>query len=214
MGMGDLEARVVDALKVNVDQANEDLLNQVISAAGAAVTDGSDVTMGQQADNIDKQVADLLGKIKDDLNSPDNSAYVNDLKTLNDYLNQIGAGFQVSCQNGDWIITNNDGTSTNFGDQSHFGDLITAVEDRVTNNVTDPMRNDTMSESAKETYYNSIGDIYWDGKPAELNGTAGVALLEFAKNAIQNVNTNLSGMGAQPDKSRKVVERFIGSINS
>jgi hypothetical protein len=54
--------------------------------------------------------------------------------------------------------------------------------------------------------------IQWAGKEAELQGTGGVALLEFAKDAIQTAVSNISGVGTLQLQMRKIVERKIGSL--
>jgi hypothetical protein len=56
------------------------------------------------------------------------------------------------------------------------------------------------------------GYIDWAGREASLAGTAGVALLEFAKDAIQTAVSNISGVGTQQVQMKKIVERKLGSM--
>lgn len=56
------------------------------------------------------------------------------------------------------------------------------------------------------------GSIQWGGKEASLQGTGGVALLEFAKDAIQTAASNISGVGTLEIQNKKVVERKIGAM--
>ena len=55
------------------------------------------------------------------------------------------------------------------------------------------------------------GAIGWGGMEASLQGTGGVALLEFAKDAIQTAASNISGTGTQEIQSKKLVERKIAA---
>ena len=55
------------------------------------------------------------------------------------------------------------------------------------------------------------GAIAWGGMEASLQGTGGVALLEFAKDAIQTAASNISGTGTQEIQSKKLVERKIAA---
>lgn len=55
------------------------------------------------------------------------------------------------------------------------------------------------------------GAIAWGGMEASLQGTGGVALLEFAKDAIQTAASNISGVGTQEIQSKKIVERKIAA---
>ncbi|MDH5706947.1 MAG: hypothetical protein OEZ45_13110 [Candidatus Aminicenantes bacterium] len=56
------------------------------------------------------------------------------------------------------------------------------------------------------------GHIQWAGREAELQGTGGVALLEYAKDAIQTAVSNISGAGTLQVEMKKIVERKIGSL--
>ena len=56
------------------------------------------------------------------------------------------------------------------------------------------------------------GNIEWGGKTASLQGTGGVALLEYAKDAIQTRVSNVSGMGTNEIQARKIVERKVGGM--
>jgi len=51
------------------------------------------------------------------------------------------------------------------------------------------------------------GSIQWGGKEASLQGTGGVALLEYAKDAIQTAVSNISGVGTNQMQAKKLVER-------
>ena len=53
------------------------------------------------------------------------------------------------------------------------------------------------------------GYLKWGGKEASLQGTGEVALLEFAKDAIQTAASNISVVGTQAIQMRKIVERKI-----
>ena len=53
--------------------------------------------------------------------------------------------------------------------------------------------------------------ISWGGLAASLSGTGGVALLEFAKDAIQTAASNISGTGTQEIQAKKLVERKIAA---
>ena len=53
--------------------------------------------------------------------------------------------------------------------------------------------------------------VQWQGMEANLQGTGGVALLEYAKDAIQTAVSNISGVGAAANKMRKIVERKMGA---
>ena len=56
------------------------------------------------------------------------------------------------------------------------------------------------------------GYLQWGGKEASLQGTGGVALLEFAKDAIQTAASNISGVGTLAIKMRKIVCRKMGAV--
>jgi len=53
------------------------------------------------------------------------------------------------------------------------------------------------------------GAVEWGGRSASLSGTGGVALLEYAKDAIQTAVSNVSGVAASESTLRKVVERKL-----
>ena len=59
---------------------------------------------------------------------------------------------------------------------------------------------------------NEHGGIRYGGKDASLQGTGGVALLEYAKDAIQTAVSNISGVGTSQIQARKLVERKIGQL--
>jgi len=64
--------------------------------------------------------------------------------------------------------------------------------------------------SSKSELNKYASHIQWAGKEAELQGTGGVALLEYAKDAIQTAVSNISGVGTLQCKMKKIVERKIG----
>lgn len=51
------------------------------------------------------------------------------------------------------------------------------------------------------------GSVQWGGLEASLQGTGGVALLEFEKDAIQTAASNISGVGTNQLSVKKIVER-------
>jgi hypothetical protein len=53
------------------------------------------------------------------------------------------------------------------------------------------------------------GDLILYGLNASLSGTGGVALLEYAKDAIQTAVSNVSGIGTSTIQARKIVERKL-----
>lgn len=55
------------------------------------------------------------------------------------------------------------------------------------------------------------GAIIWGGVEASLQGTGGVALLEYAKDAIQTAVSNISGVGTSQIQAKKIVERKIAA---
>lgn len=231
--LGDLEARVVDALKVNVDQANENLLDQVINASEAVASGDTDVNLGAAADQLTGRGMEIINEINDlidhnNLTSDENAKLGELLEELKGVMADAGLTLDYTMWtdgrgNEQFKLTVKDGDRTVFGfNSSRLPGLDVGGRDWINafSGIRDAMRDKASELNAKwdamtpEEKANVQGQIYWDGKTADLDGTAGVALLEFAKNAIQNVNTNLSGMGAQPEKARKVTERFIGSINA
>lgn len=56
------------------------------------------------------------------------------------------------------------------------------------------------------------GSIQWGGTEAMLSGTGGVALLEFAKDIIQTVASNVTGVGTEQKQVRTLVERKLGAL--
>ncbi len=72
------------------------------------------------------------------------------------------------------------------------------------NNFNQDLNNDG---EVNKTDVNMAGGIEWGGKKASLAGTGGVALLEFAKDAIQTAVSNVSGIGTNQIQARKIVER-------
>ncbi len=59
---------------------------------------------------------------------------------------------------------------------------------------------------------NAAGYIVYAGHAASLQGTGGVALLEYAKDAIQTAVSNISGTGTNLITARKNVERKMGNL--
>ncbi len=51
------------------------------------------------------------------------------------------------------------------------------------------------------------GTIVWGGKEASIQGTGGVALLEYAKDAISTAVSNITGVGTSQIQNKKVAER-------
>jgi len=90
-------------------------------------------------------------------------------------------------------------------------DVTMSDVQREMSRATDTNRNGT-NEDEKTKIANDNGAIYWGGKVASLQGTGGVALLEFAKDAIQTAVSNISGMGTNQIQARKIVERKIGAM--
>jgi hypothetical protein len=54
--------------------------------------------------------------------------------------------------------------------------------------------------------------LQWGGREANLQGAGGVALLEFAKDAIQTSVSNITGVGTLQCQMKKIVERKIGGM--
>jgi hypothetical protein len=59
----------------------------------------------------------------------------------------------------------------------------------------------------------TVDDSKTKDKGSDLSGTGGVALLEYAKDQIQTAVSNISGVGTNEIRSRKVVERKMGDMN-
>jgi len=83
-----------------------------------------------------------------------------------------------------------------------LGQVIDAAND-ISSNTT---QNDIGAVDGNlETH--EAGAIQWGGKEASLQGTGGVALLEYAKDAIQTAVSNISGVGTNQIQAKKIVER-------
>ena len=67
-------------------------------------------------------------------------------------------------------------------------------------------------EAEQRGVANNSGYIRWGGQNASLQGTGGVALLEYAKDAIQTAVSNISGVGTNQITTRKLVERKLNSL--
>jgi hypothetical protein len=65
---------------------------------------------------------------------------------------------------------------------------------------------------AEKDQMNDQGAIVWGNKAGSLSGTGGVALLEYAKDAIQTAVSNISGVGTNQITARKNVERKMGNL--
>jgi hypothetical protein len=81
--------------------------------------------------------------------------------------------------------------------------------DRVVKAADEVSRNDEIADVTldgdPETH--EAGSIQWGGKEASLQGTAGVALLQFAQDAIQTAVSNISSVGTNQMNIRKIAER-------
>jgi len=66
-------------------------------------------------------------------------------------------------------------------------------------------------ESERTDIANQNGAIRWGGQMASLQGTGGVALLEYAKDAIQTAVSNISSIGTNQMQIRKITERKMSN---
>ena len=62
----------------------------------------------------------------------------------------------------------------------------------------------TEEEASDET---NQATINWDGQEGDLSGTGGVALLEYAKDAIQTAVSNIAGLGTNTLQAKKLAKR-------
>ncbi len=96
-------------------------------------------------------------------------------------------------------------TTVDAANMSLLTDVINAAEQVATmNSVTDSTTNGNGDGIEP-------GAIAWGGMEASLQGTGGVALLEYAKDAIQTAASNISGTGTLEIQTKKIVERKIGA---
>jgi hypothetical protein len=73
--------------------------------------------------------------------------------------------------------------------------------------IKDLPKDKKISKEEMRSTLGGFGEIWWGGKEASLSGTGGVALLEFAKDAIQTAVSNISSVGTSQIQERKTVER-------
>ena len=79
--------------------------------------------------------------------------------------------------------------------------------DQVIHAATEISEQENLSDVAEGDEAKDAGTISWGGKEASLQGTGGVALLEYAKDAIQTAVSNISGVGTNAIQAKKIVER-------
>ncbi len=72
-----------------------------------------------------------------------------------------------------------------------------------------PFKDERISSIKELDEYESY--IQLEGMEAQLQGTGGVALLEYAKDAIETAASNISGVGSTAIKMKKIVERKISA---
>lgn len=78
---------------------------------------------------------------------------------------------------------------------------------------TDYFNGDDNSMSVTEQEIaNNAGYLVYQGEAASLQGTGGVAMLEYAKDAIQTAVSNISGLGTNLITAHKNVERKMGNL--
>ena len=69
-----------------------------------------------------------------------------------------------------------------------------------------------------EEYYKTIDNpsendnIVWSGQTVDLNSSAGAALLEYTKDAISTMMSNISGIGTNSIQARKSIERKSSTV--
>ncbi|MDI6731795.1 MAG: hypothetical protein QME05_04375 [Candidatus Margulisbacteria bacterium] len=89
-------------------------------------------------------------------------------------------------------------------------DVLTEVLDASNEISLDDQAADTAVDGDLST--EEAGSIQLFGAEAMISGTGGVALLEYAKDIIQTVASNVSGIGTQEKQVRTLVERKIGAM--
>lgn len=85
-------------------------------------------------------------------------------------------------------------------------DLLDQVIKAASEASANSTQNDITADGNVETK-NEAACIRWGGKEASIQGTGGVALLEYAKDAIQTAVSNISGVGTNQMQAKKLVER-------
>lgn len=70
----------------------------------------------------------------------------------------------------------------------------------------------TVHEGDETNPAREAGSIQWGRMEASISGTGGVALLEYAKDAIQTAVSNISGIGTNQIQMKKLVERKLGGM--
>ena len=80
-------------------------------------------------------------------------------------------------------------------------DQVITAADEISNNESDVAMGDAGNG------VRDAGEIQWGGHDASIQGTGGIALLEYAKDAIQTAVSNISGVGTNQIQARKLVER-------
>ncbi len=85
--------------------------------------------------------------------------------------------------------------------QDLLDQVVTAANEASANTNTDVTVNTDGVHQAGE------GTIVWGGKEASIQGTGGVALLEYAKDAISTAVSNITGVGTTQMQNKKVAER-------
>ena len=84
--------------------------------------------------------------------------------------------------------------------------VISAANDLSANDTTGDIGMTDGDLSTREA-----GTIQWGGQEASLQGTGGVALLEYAKDAIQTAVSNISGVGTAQIQAKKLVDRKMNA---
>jgi hypothetical protein len=100
------------------------------------------------------------------------------------------------------------------GMQSFQGEVVEALneQDKANQDLLDQVVTAANAISSGTSDV-TVDDSKMKGKVSSLSGTGGVALLEYAKDKIQTAVSNISGMGTNEIRSRKVVERKMGDRN-
>jgi hypothetical protein len=87
--------------------------------------------------------------------------------------------------------------------QDLLDQVITAANEVSSNSANaDVTLNGDPNSNAGES-----GAIRWGGKEASISGTGGVALLEYAKDAISTAVSNITGVGTSQIQLKKAAER-------
>lgn len=182
--MDGFQGDVITALNAQ-DARNKDLLDQVIDAANAISSNDADVNIEDPQEFFD---VNGDGQITEDAEVPAHAPY------------------NIVSVNPD-VMTAQDATErpTTMGPTMQINPSVNPEQTRPSSSSETRTVNEV--ERANEHGY-----IAWGGKVASLQGTAGVALLEYAKDAIQTAVSNISGMGTQQITARKIVERKVSNL--